>query len=302
MAAPLFILAPGRSYTSLISTILGQHEQTYGLPELNLNATETVQEWWDKYGNGAGFFSHGLLRAVAQIRNGTQTAATIVEAWNWLRARLHWSTETLYQELAGMVHPRVIVEKSPLLVDKEEALRRLYRFFPDARFIHLTRHPRSTCKSIVKTDWVKFIVSSGEVPIYDYSTTPPTLDPQVVWYSAHTTIRNFVGTLPPSQRLTIQGEAFLMDPDAHLKRVMSWLGLRTDAANMEAMKHPERSPFARVGPYNALGGNDPGFMRDPALRPFHAGRESLSGALDWRSDGRGFLPEVVALARELGYT
>ena len=41
MAAPLFIVAPGRTYTSLIATMLGQHPQTFGLPELNLNAFDT---------------------------------------------------------------------------------------------------------------------------------------------------------------------------------------------------------------------------------------------------------------------
>ena len=34
MAAPLFILAPPRSYTSLFNAMIGQHPEAYGLPEL----------------------------------------------------------------------------------------------------------------------------------------------------------------------------------------------------------------------------------------------------------------------------
>jgi hypothetical protein len=37
---PLVILAPGRSYTSVVCTMLGQHPQMYNLPELHLFACE----------------------------------------------------------------------------------------------------------------------------------------------------------------------------------------------------------------------------------------------------------------------
>jgi hypothetical protein len=153
----------------------------------------------------------------------------------------------------------------------------------------------------LKTAWVRRIVTEDS-NAYDFSTTPPTLDPQKLWHSGHTKIRHFLGKLPVSHHLTIQSEAFLMEPDRTLERVASWLGLRTDSASIEPMKHPERSPFARLGPHNALYGNDLGFLRDPALRPLRAEPESLKGPLEWRGDGRGFLPEVEALAHEFGYT
>jgi hypothetical protein len=38
---PLFILAPPRSFTSVICGMIGQHPQMYGLPEVNLFAGET---------------------------------------------------------------------------------------------------------------------------------------------------------------------------------------------------------------------------------------------------------------------
>ncbi len=302
MAAPLFIVAPGRTYTSLISTMLGQHPQAFGLPEINLNAFDSMQRWWDMAGRSPPT-GHGLLRAVAQLHHGGQDPATIVAAQNWLRARVHWSTDRMYRDLADRIHPRIIVEKSPLslIIDSEQCLERLIRFFPDARFIHLTRHPRSSCKSVFKTERIRRIVAENSTA-YDLTTTPPTLDPQKLWHRDHARIQTFVGRLPSSHGLTIQSEAFLTQPDPHLERVAAWLGLRTDRASIDEMKHPERSPFARFGSSNALYGSDLGFMRDPALRPFHAEPESLQGPLEWRSDGRGFLPEVDALAREFGYT
>lgn len=302
MAAPLFIVAPGRTYTSLISTMLGQHPQAFGLPELNLNAFDTMQRWWDmaKRSPPTG---HGLFRAVAQLHHGHQDPATIVAAQSWLRARTHWSTDKMYRDLADRINPRVIVEKSPLslVIDGERCMERLIRFFPDARFLHLTRHPRSSCKSVLKTEHVKRIVAESR-DAYDLSTTPPTFDPQKLWLQAHARIRQFIGALPSSHGLTMPSETFLTQPDRHLVRVASWLGLRTGRASIDEMKHPERSPFARPGPANAPYGNDLGFMRDPKLRPFRAEPESLEGPLEWRNDGCGFLPEVDVLAREFGYT
>ncbi len=46
MAAPLFLLAPPRSYTSLINAMLGQHPQAYGLPELCLFNGQILKDMW----------------------------------------------------------------------------------------------------------------------------------------------------------------------------------------------------------------------------------------------------------------
>ena len=67
------------------------------------------------------------------------------------------------------------------------------------------------------------------------------------------------------------------------------------------MKHPERSPFARVGPATARLGNDINFLLDARIRPARVHRYSLDGPLPWRSDGKGFSPRVVKLATEFGY-
>ena len=302
MAAPLFVVAPGRTNTSLIATMLGQHPQTYGLPEINLNAFDTMQRWLETAGRFP-VIGHGLLRAVAQINHGNQDAEAVTAARRWLGARFNWSTDRMYRELADRIDPRVVVEKSPLalMMDGEHCLERLTRFFPDARFVHLTRHPRSTCRSVLKTERIRRIVTE-KPDAYDTSTTPPTLDPQKLWHASHVRIRTFVGGLPSSQAMTIQAEAFLADIDRHLERVASWLELKTDRASLDEMKHPERSPFACFGPPDALYGNDLEFLRDPVLRPSRAVSETLEGALEWRGDGGGFLPEVKALAREFGYS
>ena len=80
MDTPLFLLAPPRSYTSVINAMIGQHPQTFGLPELNLFNVTKIKDLWRRVSNEVGGDSnrrHGLLRAVAEIYAGEQTPATI---------------------------------------------------------------------------------------------------------------------------------------------------------------------------------------------------------------------------------
>ena len=302
MTDPLFILAPGRSFTSVISGMIGQHPQMYGFPELYLNNADTLQGWWIRCGRGMGgsILHHGLLRAVAELFFGEQTEATVAESWGWITARFHWDTAAVFHELTDRVAPRIGVEKSPLAVHSHDNMVRLLRFFPDARFIHLVRHPETTCASLLKFELAAMVLATfGDG--YDFSTDPPTLDPQLWWYESHMRIKTFTEGLPPDRWLRVRGEAFLAEPHEHLRLVADWLGLRSDDAAIEEMMHPERSPFSRNGPPSAQCGNDLAFLESPEFRPFHDKSGPLDGALAWRPDGCGFLLEVRDLAREFGY-
>ena len=66
MTAPLFLLAPPRSYTSLVNAMLGQHPQAFGLPELCLfNVERLVDLWVGVEGENAergAMARHGLMR------------------------------------------------------------------------------------------------------------------------------------------------------------------------------------------------------------------------------------------------
>lgn len=306
MTDPLFLLAPPRSYTSLVNAMLGQHPQMYGLPELQLFVVERLGELWrgDKRALEQGVAMdplrrHGLLRAVAQLYGGEQTLETVVMARHWVSAREQCSSAEVFREIAARVAPRVVVEKSPSYVSRPEFLERLLAAFPNARFIHLLRHPLGQGKSVMAMNHGRFAVMVDAV---DYSGPQPVIDPQIAWHDFHLNIVEFLDHLPPERWRRLRGEEFLADADAHLCQLCRWLGLRDDAAAIAAMKHPERSPYACIGPANALFGNDPNFLRNPLFRPAAARPpQPLDGPLPWRADGGGFHPKVVELAREFGY-
>jgi Sulfotransferase family len=269
------------------------------VPELNLFVAETMRE---RAGTlGRRFQDSGLLRAVAQLVAGEQTVATVELARRWVEVRSACSGVSVFHELAVRAEPRRLVEKSPLTVQRADRLQRLRRVFPQARFIHLLRHPRSQGESLWKLGGLP---AARRLDALDHSTDPPVVDLQRAWYAMQATSLTFLDGLPCGQWIRIRGEELLADPDVGLSRLAEWLGLPAGRAAVEAMKHPERSPFACFGPPNAPFGNDPEFLRSPALRTDRkpSPPPSLDGPLPWRRDGGTFSPEVVDLARDFGYT
>ena len=301
MDTPLFLLAPPRSYTSVINAMIGQHPQTFGLPELNLFNVTKIKDLWRRVSNEVGGDSnrrHGLLRAVAEIYAGEQTPATITMAQHWAAAREDQATGEVFHELAAQIDPLIPVEKSPAYTISMQRLTRIYETFPDARFIHLVRHPIPQGRSVMNlNDGIfAYFVNS-----FEFEDNRAIVDPQIAWHDININILNFLEMVPKDQKIRIRGEEFMKYPQKHLKGICHWLGIRDDDDAIEAMMHPEQSPFACFGPINALFGNDPNFLRSPAFRQHTPKIPPMDEILPWRDDGKGLRMEVIDLAQEFGY-
>jgi len=231
----------------------------------------------------------------------------------------------ILDELACAVHPLILIEKSPSMVYGLEAMQRAHRFFPEARFIHLVRHPRGYCESVLKylhmlmrpeykprerkveigdvPEWIRYLASFPYPSLRKdtHGQADAEIDPQGGWYVLNMNVRTFLKSLPEHQWITVRGEDLLRQPKGTLAQLAEWLGLRADTEAVEQMTHPENSPFARFGPRGARLGNDILFLEHPALRPKGEREQSLQGTLSWRPDGGSFLPEVVELSHHLGY-
>jgi hypothetical protein len=301
MAAPLFLLAPPRSYTSLMNAMMGQHPQCFGLPELCLFNVEHLLDLWLRQSDEMSAEAktrHGLLRAVAEIYSGEQTADTVDMASHWCGARQHRTTASVYQELVDKIHPLVAVEKSPAYTIDLKRMLAIHKAFPDARFLHLTRHPVGQCKSVMSLYEGTFAMRVNSI---EFLEDRAFIEPQYAWHDCNINILNFLDTVPPEQQMRIKGEDVMSDPPKYLAQVCRWMGLRDDAEAVDQMMHPERSPFACFGPLNALFGNDPNFLAGPTFRPHKVKVPPLDKPVSWRPDGKGLKPEVVELAREFGY-
>lgn len=328
---PVFIIAPPRSFTSVACAMLGQHPQLYGLCELHLFIATSVYNWF-RLSTAASFsMRDGLLRAIAEVCFGAQTDDSVGRARRWLLARADYTSGMILDEIAAMVQPRILVEKSPSNVYRLEYLRRAFSMYPKARFIHLTRHPVGQGESVMKV--VRKVEAYGPLPYWlmnlaSYPYWPPReneqqealastdlpevsrratvfdIDPQRAWYHLNSTICEFLKAVPDGQKLRVRGEDLFTSTDRTLSRIAEWLDIKTDSETIEEMKHPERSPYACFGPRSAPVGFDSDFLENPVLRPERAKPLSFSQEISWFSNARGggLSSEVKDMAREFGYT
>ena len=206
MPDPLIILAPARSFTTVIGTMLGQHPEMFSMPEVNLFVVETMRE---RQGILKKPSRHtGLVRAVAQLWAGRQTIETCLRGQRWVELRLDRTCVSVMRELVDKVGERILVEKSPSTVRHVSCMLRARRAFPQARFIHLLRHPRSHGKSMVEFTGSRPTQAAPELVAQvagDFSTYPPTIDAQKVWFTAHNEIVTFVDALPADQWMRASG-------------------------------------------------------------------------------------------------
>lgn len=301
MALPLFLLAPPRSYTSLMNAMLGQHPQAFGLPELCLFNVQTLKELWVRESDEMENHTktrQGLLRAVAEIYAGEQTTATITMAHHWCAARQDWTTADVYHELVAKIDPLIPVEKSPSYTISVKRMHAIRKAFPDARFLHLTRHPIGQCKSVMNMNEGAFALYVNSI---EFQEDRAIVEPQFAWHDLNVNILDFLATVPAEQQMCVHGEDMMSNPRYWLVKVCRWLGIRDDDYAVEQMMHPELSPFACFGPITALFGNDPNFLRGPTFRPHRVKVPPLERPVPWRTDGKGLYPEVIDLARVLGY-
>lgn len=298
MPEPLFILCPPRSYSSIVCGMIGQHPECYGLPELNLFIGDDLGEVWNGFAAFMrGFGRDGMLRTLAQLHEGEQTVDSVARANEWVAQHSSWPIRKVFDHLQELVGPKILVEKSPSIVYKTEFVDRMLRNFPTASLLHLIRHPRGTAESVMglrqSHEKLKRVVENV-----------PGLDPERVWRQSHERILDATEWLPPGQCMRIQGEALLAKLDLYLPQICEWLGIRRDAEAIEAMMHPERSPYANPGPTGAPRGNDPNFLDNPQLDRERLARlrvPDLAGELSWRR-GHGFEKDTLRLAKQFGYS
>ncbi|MEO0973566.1 MAG: sulfotransferase [Pseudomonadota bacterium] len=294
---PLFILAPPRSFTSVACAMIGNHPEMCGLPETNLFAADTYQELTRLY-RLRPRFQHGLLRAVAELGLGGQKDSDIEAAQRWLDENANLTTAGMFNDIRNWAAPRAVVEKSPMFVFLDGALDRIADAYPDARFLHLTRHPRGTLESNYETRQ-KQEMATGKVGL-GRNEDGDSMTPHKMWLEPHVRIMELLETLPADNYMTLRGESFMADPELYLPQICEWLGISTESKDVARMLKPELSPFACMGPANAPLGNDPNFLRAPELRPYKEKPSDLESPLSW-DDSLVFDEVVEHYAMYFGY-
>lgn len=294
--APVFVLAFPRSCSSVVATMLGQNPGLAGLPETKLFLYPRLGQLESALPRalrecGVRHRSPGLVRAVAQLIFGGQSETASEAALAWLGARGEWTGANVFDALLDVIEPHHAVEKSPEHVTSTAALRRVVTAYPRARFVHLVRHPLTTCTSVDRHWQRSRFAGTG--------TMPPIGSVLRSWVEVQRRLVALADTLGADRMYRIRAEDILADPCEHLVAVAEWLGVRHDEDAVQRMVHPENSPFAALGPEGLEGGLDPSFLGSPSLRR-HVG-PGAGGSPTWPAIGGALGDELAAVAGMLGY-
>ena len=293
---PVFILSPPRSFSTITLALLAGHPQIFGFPELLVFANERVSDLIGDDGTEAERFPpeyrrtrlSGVFRAIAQVHEGVQSQDALDRARAWLLERTDWPTTGVLDELLEHVGPLVGVEKSPDTVATDESLARCLDHYPKARFLHLTRHPVATQRSMQEQN-----------PQYLTNKKVRAVGAATSWYLSHRRIMARLAELPDDQWMRVRGEDLLREPELYCRRLLDWLGLDSSEGVIDRMLRTEAWQFADNGPSGGLYGGDHKFLSDPRLRPApDPGPVRFDpewGLLDEMCD------RMTGLAHELGY-
>ncbi len=230
---PLFILAPPHHHASEVWAMLSRHPELASVPETNLLAAAIVSAL-DPFRTTNPHFLAGLLRAISRFGfGGLGDAAASEAAQKWLDERRNAPTTDVFRQLREWSAPRAMVERITTLVSIPGGLDRLAEAAPDARYLHLSRHPREACES-----WFETARRSGRGT--SVQTTAST-----VWLKPHLRIMAFLETVAMDQKMFIRVEALLDEPELYLPQIAEWLGVSRAPEVVESMRHPGRSATGR---------------------------------------------------------
>ncbi|UOM35546.1 sulfotransferase [Acuticoccus sp. I52.16.1] len=275
---PIFVLGVPTPQMARVGAMIGCNPDTFGTSDLNLFVEDRLELVWSELNRLGQAHSDGLLRAVACLYAGDQTMDAVQMARRWAMRRYFWPVDLVFAELCGKVAPRRLVDKSRVYGVRRGAIQRIRECIAQASFVHLVGHP-----------------GFAEATPFARQAESPFQEEEFAagdWVRINRNICDQLEGLDPAHVHIVRLEDVAADPEATLTRLAGALGLRDDAAAIEAMLHPERSPFAAVGPIGAPYGDDRTFLREPAFRR------------DMPAVGGGVrLAEgAAALAERFGYT
>jgi hypothetical protein len=289
--APVFLLCSPGSGSNQLCTLLAQHPHAYVTPGLNLQFKQTIRDLLE-YHRSTHQTTDGLLRTIAQLFSGEQTMDSIDMAKRWLRRRRSTSGEDVMKELCEKVSPARLIDRWLFYARDADRLPTVSSAFPNAQFLHLTRHPVEQGMAILQT--VEGIADLWNEKSLDRSSKCPALDPQYSWFNAQATIMEFSDSLSPGQYLQIRIEEVTACPEDCLRKLCDWLELPRGTA-----ERARDWPFTSPGPYNAPGGME--WEPAPDIKRIPDPSHTLSESLPWMKKKVGLAEPAKILAQALGY-
>ncbi|MBK9015689.1 MAG: sulfotransferase [Saprospiraceae bacterium] len=191
----------------MLRVMLAGHPGLFACNELQLLHFETLAERAEAYQGKFSLWSEGLVRAVMELNDCNADEAKLL-LHNFEKHGM--TTREMFEQLQEWVGERLIVDKSPSYVLDEAALEKAVADFPNARFIHLVRHPYSMVKSFEKyhMDQVLYLHP------HDYN---PRQLGELVWLESQRNAVDFLKKMPANQQFRMVYEDLVKTPETVMR-------------------------------------------------------------------------------------
>ncbi len=215
----VFLLSAPRSGSTLLRVMLAGHPALFSPPELHLLPYVTMAQRHE--GLKESYLEQGLQRALMEI-NGVDAdhAQAVLDDLIDHDAPI----VEVYATLQKLIHPRILVDKSPTYALDPMVLERAEAMFSGARYIHLVRHPASSIESFARMRMDKLMGPGSTDP---YGTA------EEVWLNGNRNIAHFLRTISADRVHRIRFEDLVSNSERALRTLSDFLGLEFDAAMVD---------------------------------------------------------------------
>ena len=211
----IFVLSPPRSGSTLLRVMLGGNPSLFAPPELELLGFTTLEERRRELTGRFSFWLEGTIRAVMQIKGcDLEEARKVIE-----QCEDDGSTvQEFYAQMQGWLEDKKLVDKTPSYALDMETLKRAEKYFDNALYIHLLRHPCGMIKSFenAKLEQVFFRYK------HDYTSREIA---EIIWVISQQNILNFLNEIPRQRQLSVRFEDLVTAPEKTLAGLCEFLGV-----------------------------------------------------------------------------
>ncbi len=281
---PIFILAPPRSGTTLLRVMLAGHPGLFACNELQLLHFETLAEREEAYKGKFALWSEGLVRAVMELNHcGADEAKLLLHNF----AKQGMTTREMFEQLQEWAGDRLLVDKSPSYAIDADALEKALADFPNARFIHLVRHPYSMVKSFEKYNMDQVVYLHP----HDFSSQKLG---ELVWLESHQTTLDFLKKIPENQQFRMVYEDLVQHPETMMHAMCEALDIPFHEGLLEPYKDLDKKMTDGIHPDSRSMG-DTHFDKK--------GKIEAKKAEDWKGvlEDNFLCNETWSIAQSLGY-
>ncbi|MGL5858297.1 MAG: amino acid adenylation domain-containing protein [Angustibacter sp.] len=210
--APVFLLSAPRSGSTLLRVMLAGSPDLFVPPELELLGFDSMAERTRALEGPNSYAQDGLARAVRELLGGDPQ-----EAHHFIECHRDLTIGGFYELITRQLGHRRLIDKTSTYAMDMSALRRAGRLFPEARYLHLVRHPAGMIASYQE-------VKLDQVFRHPHDFAPRQLA-ELIWLVSNLNVEEFLQSVPAEQQLRVRFEDLLDDPAETLRNVARFVGV-----------------------------------------------------------------------------